>query len=215
MSDYYDNAREGLDVTERRTAIYEALAGREGASSLDRTAPTDVQSMLMARFSHTYRGQQRVHTRAAAAELGVSQRTVQRWLKDQRMPVGDQYRRLALSVRQQATRKAGRQQAVAAARERLAPMMERRGGIQLNVHGYQGAPPGPGMKDYRRSRNAFLDMSAAQTDEMFDAYAQGGDEGLQLWLNEVYGAEGGYLADWNISSIDRLQFGESNKTFRD
>lgn len=214
MSDYYDNEREGLDATERRQAIFEGLTGREGASSIDRTAPTDVHSMLMARFAHTWRGQERVNTREAAAELGVSQRTVQRWLKAGRMPAGATHRRLALSIRQQATRKHGRQAAAAAARDRLAPMLQRRGGVRLRVHGFQGAPPGPGMKDYRRGRNAYFDLSEAQLDAMLDAYEQDGDEGMQIWLNEAFGGPDGYVADWNISSIDRIEFGDSNTDYR-
>lgn len=209
--DYSDDGFDDdlLDAPARRAAIFEGLTGTTN-HSLDRTAPTDVQSMLMARFAHTYRGEQRVNTRDAAKFLGVSQRTVQRYMKQGRMPAGDAHRRLALHVRQQTTRKAGRRSTAEAARARAAEHLEKKGGVRLTVHGWQGPPPSS-REDLRRSRNAYHDVDASQFDAMLDAYVDGGEEGMQSWMQDTLGGEGGYLPDWTISSIDRFSIGESGR----
>lgn len=202
---YWDDEDDDFtaDRGARRQALFEALTGRTD-HSLDRTAPTDVAAMLMSRFAYEYRGEQRVNTADAAKFLGVSRRTVQKYLKQGRMPdKSPAYKKLRLAIRQQVTRKAGRQATVAEARRKAAASLEKNGGVRLKVYGMQGPPPSS-KEDLRRVRNSYHEISGDQFEQMLDAYVDGGDQAMQDWLQDTFAGEGGYLPDWTISSIDRL-----------
>lgn len=202
---YWDDDEDDFttDRAARRQAVFEGLTGR-GDHALDRTDPTDVEAMLMARFSYNYRGEERVNTADAAKFLGVSRRTVQKYLKQGFMPEkSPSYKKLRLSIRQQVTRKAGRLSAVEQARQRAAASLEKNGGVRLKVYGMQGPPPSS-KEDLRRIRNSYHEISGDQFEQMLDAYVDGGEQGMQDWIQDTFAGEGGYLPDWTISSIDRL-----------
>src|SRR5664279_1619399 len=90
-------------TTTLRSLLFASLTGREGDVSGQPTG--DVPAMLTAAYGPGPRGG--VHTRAAAADLGVSQRTVQRWVAGEghqrNRPAPEHLRTLARKARQAAT----------------------------------------------------------------------------------------------------------------
>lgn len=211
---YWDDEDDDFaaDKAATRRALFEGLTGRTD-HSFDRTSPEDVESMLMTRFAYVYRGEERVNTADAAKFLGVSRRTVQKYLKQGFVPEkSPSYRKLRLAVRQQVTRKAGRQAITTQARQRAAEAIQQTGGVRLSVYGMQGPPPSS-KEDLRRMRNAYHEISGDQFEQMLTAYDEGGEQAMQSWLQGTFAGEGGYLPDWTISSIERIEIGKGSRNW--
>lgn len=157
-----------------RATFFRALTGNRGAA-----LSGDVQGMLLAAFGPSQRDPHRPDTAAAAKSLGVSQRTVQRWIagkdRKQQHPRAATLKKLTQRARQAATTRRGRERALKGRREALA-----REGMRLSVNGVQGPAHGEG---YVRKRLVNFDLDDPRmAREFLDAWVAGGDEGAQKYL---------------------------------
>lgn len=174
--------------------IFKGLTGRAGS-------PTgSVRDMLTSAFGTNARGGP--NTRAAASELGVSQRTVQRWIagenrKQRNAPRADHLSTLRTKARQSTTTKKGRKAALDQSRSRFAS----RKSAKLTTHGLQG--PEGGGKGYSRMRTVSLELSGTDIDAMFDAYEKGGDKAVTQWLEQHHSAN--YVPGWTFENIDHIK----------
>lgn len=171
-------------------ALFRGLTGRAGN-------PTgSIKEMLIAAYGSNKPG--RPDTRKAAQDLGVSQRTVQRWIagedrKQRNKPKADSLSKVRIRARQAATTKKGRKAAVQKARENLS----NRKAVQLSIYAMQG--PKTGGKDYSRLRSTSIQVSGDEVEAMFDAYERGGDKAVTQWLETQY--SGSYVPDWGLADI--------------
>lgn len=174
-----------------RNSIFNALTGRGG----DITTGGTLTDKLVAAFGPGRRGAT-VNTQAAAKALGVTPRTIQRWVKGEiRNPKPSHAQALAKAARQAATTKAGRKAALAAARGDRASKR----GATMRIRGQQGP------LDYERyGRTVTLDLNPEQVEAMRDAYEAGGDKGMLGWTTTEL--DQNYVADWNIVTIDDIRF---------
>jgi hypothetical protein len=174
--------------------VFSAVTGRPG----DVSGTGDVRDMLLAAFGVGPRGG--VNTRAAAAGLGVSQRTVQRWLapegRQRNQPRADHLKDLGKRARQAATTKKGRRTALTPARKDAMS----RYGAKVLVRGEQG--PRRAGRDYSRDRWTDLVLDPADVAAMRAAYEAGGDKGFVAWMENHYDAE--YVGGWTFSTIREL-----------
>jgi hypothetical protein len=175
-------------------SLFQGLTGRQGT-------PTggSVRDMIVAAFGTTKRGGP--NTRAAAEQLGVSQRSVQRWLagenrQQRNKPRADHLSTLRTKARQSATTKKGRKAALDSSRSRFS----NRKSARLTTHGMQG--PEGGGKGYARQRAVTIELSGDDIDAMFDAYEQRGDAGVTEWLERHHSDH--YVPGWTFENIDRI-----------
>ncbi|MFJ6558169.1 telomere-protecting terminal protein Tpg [Streptomyces luteogriseus] len=145
-------------------------------------------------------------TRAAAQLLGVSQRTVERYVKDQiRRPRADLAQRLADAVRerwQPRVRAQARKQAATST------------GVVIDVRARFGFTAAPGTTDDARIRHITLALPPSHAARLFDAQDAGASE-QQLRdiagqaLGEVYFRDGGRRAhglDVEFTDIEQMEF---------
>lgn len=172
----------------QRGAMFSALTGTTGASVTGNS--NDVRGMLTAVYGTTRRGKDAIDTREAAKRLGVSQRTVQRWITGQNKPSTDHLKKLQTRSRQSATTKRGRARALkrATASKRI-----QTDAVRVRVGGTQG-PQG-----YQRDRNSAQKLSPEEYQGLLDAYATGGDNGALNFLQSVYGEK--YVDNWKFDQI--------------
>ncbi|MGA5207947.1 telomere-protecting terminal protein Tpg [Streptomyces variegatus] len=145
-------------------------------------------------------------TRAVAEQLGISQRTVERYVKDQiRRPRADLAQRLADAVRerwQPRVRAQARQQAATST------------GIIIDTRARFGFTAAPGTTDDARIRHITLALPPQYAARLFDAQDVGASE-QQLRdlageaLGEVYFRDGGRRAhglDVKFTDIEHVDF---------
>lgn len=182
-----------------RQTLFGALTGRAGDVTGDPGG--DLRAMLQAAFGEGRRPGG-VNTRAAADSLGVTQRTVQRWLAGAgRQSHGanpEHLRTIARLARQAASTQRGRRAAVAAARQ--GPVA--RNGGQLTVRGKQGP------RNYERTRRVDLTVGPDEVQAALSAYERGGDRAFVTWLEGEFDSQ--YVADWNVDSIEDFRFGSAD-----
>lgn len=145
-------------------------------------------------------------TRAVAQQLGISQRTVERYVKDQiRRPRADLAQRLADAVRerwQPRVRAQARKQAATST------------GVVVDVRARFGFTAAPGTTDDARIRHLTLALPPQHAARLFDAQDAGASEqqlrGLAAEaLGEVYFRDGGRRAhglDVELTDIEQMQF---------
>lgn len=175
-------------------SLFQGLTGRQGT-------PTGggVKDLIIAAFGTTKRGGP--DTRAAAEHLGVSQRSVQRWIagenrKQRNAPRADRLSALRTTARQAATTRTGRKAALSDARARFATRKTAR----LTTYGVQG--PLAAGKSYSRLRPVTLELGSADIDALFDAYERGGDKAVQAWMSDHFSEN--YVPDWGFERIDKI-----------
>lgn len=164
---------------DRRSSFFQALTGRANAD-VTGSAGGDVRGMLIAAFGTSKRDATKPDTAAAAKSLGVSQRTVQRWLADptrqHQRPRTETLKKLTTRARQAATTKRGREKAI---RDTLLA----KGlptGMRVSVTGQQGPE-----RAYARFRTANFDLDDPSLSSGFvTAYIDGGDQGAIDWLRD-------------------------------
>lgn len=181
-----------------RQSLFGGLTGRRDTDVSGRP-DGDLRRLLQTAFGEGRRPGG-VDTRAAAEGLGVTQRTVQRWLAGQdRQSHGASpvhMKAIAAKARQAASTQAGRRAATAPVRQgRLS-----RNGARLTVRGKQG--PMRAGNDYRRVRAVDFDLQPRDVDGLLSAYEQEGDKGAVRWLEKH--ADETYVADWSFESIQDL-----------
>ncbi|MCO7221535.1 hypothetical protein [Klenkia sp. PcliD-1-E] len=188
--------REGF-TRELRGTVFNALTGRGG--DVSGRPDGDVRGMLLA-IGGPAKTKSGINLTAAAAALGVSRRTAERWVTNASQKSrlrGANLAKVVAQSRQAATTKAGRRRAMAAARR---GSLTRRG-AKLSITGKQG--PTRAGTDYRRRRRIDLMLGPGDVEEMMAAYEQGGDQGYMSWV-EAYAGEN-YLDDWGVDSLDKLE----------
>lgn len=185
-----------------RGLFFTALSGRRDAD-VSGTSRGDLRGMLLAAFGPSRRDPARPDTRAAADALGVTPRTVQRWLAApgrERIvtPRGPIMARIAAASRAAATTKRGRAAAIAATRASNIA----KHGLRVTIHGVQG--PRPDSVGGVRDRKAAMRLSPEHANAFFDAYESGGENGALGWLaghsEEVYGIDGWFFGD--VKGVD-------------
>ena len=182
-----------------RGKLFTALTGN---SEADVTGKGDVRGMLMAVGGSSSKTKSGIDLTKAAAKLGVSRRTVERWVKTAatgqgQRPSPQHAKLLAGHARKAATTKAGRKAAVQVVRDRKT--MAR--GARLAIKGSQG--PLRNGKDYPRNRLTQLMIDPDAAEAMLTAYEQGGDKGFMTWATNFYDQE--YLEDWGFQTVDSIE----------
>lgn len=176
----------------QRRALFEAITGKSGADVSGQSG--NVAGMLQTVYGTTRNGQQVVDTREAAKRLGVSQRTVQRWMSGQNKPAGDHLKALQKRSRQAVTTKRGRERAV---KRSAAAQAVKGDGVRVEVSGMQGP------KDYARDRRSGQKLSPDEYQALLEAYAAGGDNGALDFLQAVYSEK--YVDNWEFGAVSSFR----------
>lgn len=185
--------------TERRGSFFSALTGRKDAEVSGKSDNT--MGMLRTLFS---KSDGKINTRQAAKDLGVSQRTIQRWVKGTQHPKTDNLARLNTKSRQAATTKAGRRKAVAQAHNGKFSQK----GAKITIRGHQGVPGSNANGDkYARYRAATLKMTPDEMQDLMHAYAETGDAGVHDFLQQHYSNNYG-AGEWNMDFINKIDISD-------
>lgn len=181
-----------------RSALFQALTGRTADVTGSREG--ELRGMLMAIGGPSTRTGSGIDLTAAAKQLGVTRRTVERWVTgatERGRPTGKNLTNLVAKSRQAATTQRGRRAALADTRKSQLPSY----GAKLGVTGEQG--PTRAGRDYRRLRRIDLALDPAEVEAMLGAYEQGGDKGFVSWFEGH--ADQSYVNDWGIDSVDGVE----------
>ncbi len=174
---------------QQRQALFTALTGNAGAQVSGTSS--DVRGMLSTVYGTVRNGQPAVDTREAAKRLGVSQRTVQRWIKGENAPAPERLKTIQKKSRQAATTKRGRARAVKRATTSSKFVTE---GVRVRVAGDQG-PAG-----YSRDRSAAQKLSPEEYQELLEAFAEGGEAGALEFLQSVMSEK--YVDNWQFNRVN-------------
>ena len=163
----------------------------------------NILGRLLAVGGPSHRTKSGIDLTHAAKVLGVSRRTVERWVKTAetgkgQQPSPDHDVLLAKKARQVATTKAGRKESLATSGMAQAALSR---GARISVTGMQG-PRRAGL-DYLRRRTTQLDLDPDQVAAMMDAWEQGGDKGFMKWLTDHYDSE--YLDGWGFLDPEAIE----------
>lgn len=160
-----------------------------GIARADETAEPEPRDMLRDLYGEGAR-EGSVDTKVAAAELGVSQRTVQRWVKDGKVPGNANGNGVREAHQQWRKGPDGRQAAMNPRRENRL----RNKGTTLRFNGKIK------ISGDKRGRNLEIPLKADDAGEMLDALLAGNDDAALDILTDVIGE--GYFAG-NVA-IDEL-----------
>lgn len=191
------------NTTKRRTELFRALTGNTHA---DVGSGKNVAGMLRTVYGTTRRGKLTVDTREAAKRLGVTQRTVQRWLKNTHAPKADHLKDLQTRSRQAVTTKRGRARAIRRATTGI-NAEARKKGANIMIAGNQG-PAARVDPDYGRDRVTSRNLTAVEYEELLNSYAEGGDTAALAYLEGVWDAKYLVGGDWNFNTIDSVRLTE-------
>jgi hypothetical protein len=154
--------------------VMNATQGWAGKHAGQRAAPKSGPAQTRYVLRDRYGGS----TKRMAADYGVSQRTVQRWLKGERSPGRSAAgRRVGQDVGEIRQRRAIRH-ARAAVRRGETP--------RVKIKGYIG-PDTPEGRDYRRRRTISRDMSRGDALDLLDALERGDAGAAHDALEHAYG----------------------------
>lgn len=202
-----DDARAAAErAAKQRNTVFEAFTRQEATPTGAGEGAPGVVRMLRSLYSTTRSvkaegGAERmitsISTKEAARRLGVSQRTVQRWIKGQHNPSATVMKKLTTKARQAVTTKRGRTQAV---RRAIANQKPTANGVRVRVSGMQG----PGSKEYSRLRDIGQKLTPEEFEGLQHAYMEGGDSGALDFLENVLSDK--YVENWNIDYLTGLQF---------
>lgn len=183
----------------RRRALFSGLTGRDGDVSGKAQADRTVE-MLTAAYGTTERGA--INTKAAAKDLGVTQRTVQRWIaRDEAKrsaPRSARLKALSAKARQAATTQQGRKRAMKDVRNSKRGQRMAKSGARVVVGGRQG--PRSSSANSIRSRTVELNIDAADVNALWTEYERGGESAASKWLTDY--ADDKYLENWHFESIE-------------
>jgi transposase len=178
------------------SAIYSSVIG-SGDKVPNVSGKGDIVGMLLAVGGSSSRTASGIDTARAAKRLGVSPRTVQRWLHTAKTgqgqhPSGENAKKLVTKSRQAATTKRGRQAALArsGARTRLAR------GATVSMDGWQG--PGSSKDPYGRDRVTSFTLDPEDVEHMLNAWEDGGQEGFLSWVSNHWSEQKDYPPNWTF-----------------
>lgn len=185
-------------MADLRNTLFSILTGRQ--ADVSGSASGDVRGMLMAVGGTSNRTKSGIDLTKAASKLGVSRRTVERWVKSAQTGAGQRpspqhAKALASKARQAATTKAGRKAALAGSPLRQAITSR---GARVSIDGLQG--PHAAGKDYIRKRVTQVYLDPADAHAMMNAWETGGEKGFMSWATTFWDTE--YLNDWTFDSVD-------------
>lgn len=150
---------------------------------------TDPRDLVLAAFGRTRRGA--VDTSSAATELGVTQRSVARWLKGDRKPTPEHLKTMRKKARQTSSTKAGRSKAAAKARQPTRP-------VYITITGEQGPT------DYERAdRSVTNQLTKAEILALRAAYIAGGEQAVMSWIADWMSRN--YVPDWNFQAVTDIE----------
>jgi transcriptional regulator with XRE-family HTH domain len=183
------------DAVAQRNAVFEFFTGQDY---------TTVSSTPASMLRFLYEGKTDRHpvdTKTAAARLGVTQRTVQRWVKGDSKPRPELLKKLTDRTRQSVTTKRGRAALVKKAKAGLPG--DRR---TLIVHGVQGLSADPQDMSYNRNGNSHIHLSDDEQQGLLDAWGDGGDKGALSYLEGIYDQPGRYEPGWRFHGVDGMRW---------
>lgn len=194
----------GNPTSRFREAVYSFVTGREGATG---ASEGDVRAQLIAAFGSSKRDPARPDTAAAAKGLGVSARSVQRWVK-QGGGISQKHRSsLDRRARQAMTTKRGRARALASAqRAGTADRPKGAKGRGIKVSGRQSAVSS--VLDSYRPRETGVLVSDDDLAGLQQLWVEYGDQGAGAWLHQHYDAH--YVSRWHFQDVDDLEWGDSH-----
>lgn len=202
-----DHARVTAErAAKQRNAVFEAFTSQDASPSSAGEGAPGVVRMLRTLYSTTRAvktkgGGERqitsISTAEAARRLGVTPRTVQRWIAGQHKPSAATMNKLTKKARQAVTTKRGRAQALRRAISNQKPTAN---GVRVRVSGMQG----PGSKEYSRLRDIGQKLTPEEFEGLQHAYMEGGDSGALNFLENVLSDK--YVESWNIDYLTSLQF---------
>lgn len=172
-------------------AMFEGLTGQ---TIPDYTAENpDTRAMLKFLFpgkSDRYP----IATGLAAKKLGVSQGTVQRWIRGAQNPRATITKEITKRVRQTVTTQRGRSRLAKRVQANL-PTKQR----TIRINALQGPSDDPTDKKYVTERFANLKMSPFEQQELYDAWTQGGDAAATDYLTTLFDTR--YVDGWQFHGI--------------
>lgn len=191
-----------------RNTVFSALTGIPGDVSGNTGA--ELRGMLMA-IGGPAKTKSGINLTEVAAELGVTRRTVERWVTtdgtERGKPKPGTLRAVATKARQAASTQRGRAKALGRGLAGTGAGSRGAGistyGTQIKVRGFQG--PVVGGKPYLRDRTITMDLEAQQVQAMQAAYTQGGDKGFVRWVESQ--ADEVKVAGWSVERIDSIELG--------
>lgn len=183
-----------------RNRLFAALSGIRGADVTGQGE--DLRGMLLAVGGPSSKTRSGIDLTKAAAQLGVSRRTCERWVRTAatgqgQRPSAGHAKTLTRKARQAASTQAGRRAAVQAVRKRQ--VYNR--GARLAIRGRQG--PARAGKSYQRDRVTQVALDPADAEAMLAAYEQGGDRGFIDWATATWDQQ--YLDDWGFQTVEEIE----------
>lgn len=187
-------------MADLRHTLFTALTGRTG--DVSGKAGGDIREMLMAVGGPSAKTRSGIDLTRAAGKLGVSRRTVERWVKTADTGTGQRpspahLKALTGAARRTASTQRGRRAVLTETgmRQQLGA-----NGARVSITGPQG--PHAAGRDYMRVRTTQLDLDPTDVHAMLDAWEKGGDKGFLAWATGHWGEQ--YLDDWKFDGIDGL-----------
>ena len=185
------------DAIAQRNAVFRFFTGQD--YSAVSSSPTNMLRYLYAGKTDRHP----IDTKTAAARLGVTQRTVQRWIKGDSHPRPELLKKLTDRTRQTVTTKRGRTQLAKRAKDALPG--DRR---TLIVHGVQGLSSDPQDMGYNRNGNSYIHLTDDEQRGLLDAWGNGGDTGALSYLEGIYAQPGRYTdsGTWRFHGVDGMMW---------
>lgn len=191
-----------------RNTVFSALTGIAGDVSGDPGG--QLRDMLMA-IGGPAKTKSGINLTEVAAELGVTRRTVERWVTtdgaERGKPKPATLKTVATKARQAAStargrvKAMGRMQSGAGGGSRGAAISTY--GAKLTVRAHQGVVAGG--REYLRDRTISMTLNPDDVAAMQAAYAQGGDKAFVRWAENH--ADTTYAAGWGMDRIDSIDLG--------
>lgn len=142
-----------------------------------------------------------IATGLAAKKLGVSQSTVQRWIRGAQNPRATITKEITKRVRQTVTTQRGRSQLAKRVQANL-PTKQR----TIRINALQGPSDDPTDKKYVTERYANLAMSPSDQQQLYDAWVKGGDAGATDYLTSLYSDPSRYVDGWQFHGIKGVEW---------
>lgn len=181
-----------------QSEFFGKLTGRRGADTSGRPGSTNLKAQLLAAYGPGKRSE--INTAAAARDLGVSRRTVERWLAPegrQRIakPRAETLKALAHKAKRAASTQSARRAAMSTMRSSKQGKALAKYGAKIRIDAVQG----PGPREYARDRLITLALTPDQVEAMWNAYERGGDKGMTDWMNK---RAQDYVGGWEFFQIN-------------
>jgi transposase-like protein len=182
-----------------RQKLFTALTGQ--AADVRGDPGGDVRGMLLAVGGASTKTHSGIDLTRAARSLGVSRRTVERWVRTAQTGTGQRpspshAQALARQARQAASTRRGRAAAVSASGIGRAAAR----GARLSITALQG--PHSLQPPYGRRRTTQMDLDPAAAAGMLSAWEAGGEKGFMAWATSHWGEN--YVDEWRFGDVSDI-----------